>query len=205
MPETDGVKECAHCGAALADEQLICASCGEVQKRSRSVRCRQCGTVGSKSQQVCAACGEPLRGSRIWPALITLAILSGLLLALVLAAALWPHGLGGTRQPATVSTEPIASEVAATPTGAPSHTPVPSTTPRPSRTPAATPTSSPTPTATQTRSPTPTNTATPSSSPTPTPTSTATPTSSPTPTPLSLIHISEPTRLKTRSRMPSSA
>jgi LysM repeat protein/RNA polymerase subunit RPABC4/transcription elongation factor Spt4 len=185
VPETDELRECAHCGATLAAEQLICARCGETQRRFPRARCRQCGTVNSQSQLVCVVCGEPIRSYWIQPALIALSILIGV--ALVLVVAIWLRGLGRIQQPATGTTEQAPSEVAATPTEVLTFTPVPSVTPWPTRIPTATQTPSPTPmptwTPTQTRSPSPTSTTTPTASPTPTPTSTTTPTSSSTPTP----------------------
>lgn len=184
MPKTDGGRECPHCGAALAGEQLICARCGEIRKRSRRLRCRHCGTANSQSQQMCVACGEPLKGNWIRPGLIILAIVIGLALLLITAA--WLHRQGWTQQPIEVSTERVTSKVAATPAEMLTPTPAASITPRSTLVPTATqspsPTSTPTWTLTPTRSPTPTSTTTATASSTPTSTNTPTPSPSPTAT-----------------------
>lgn len=184
MAETDALRECIHCGAALADGQLICNRCGEAQKRSRRVRCRQCGTLNRQSQQECVACGGSLRGYWIRPVLIAASILAGVVLIMV--AVIWLRGQGNTPPPVTVPAAPATSEVAAVPTEVFTSTPVPSPTPGntsvPTRTETPSPTPSPTWTPTHTPSPTPTNTATPTSSPTPTATNTPTTTPSPTAT-----------------------
>jgi LysM repeat protein len=185
MPETDGTRECASCGAALAGEQLICARCGEIQRRSRRVRCRQCGTLNSQSQRVCVACGDSLRGYWIRPVLATLAILIGVLLVLI--AASWLHQQARTPQPVPVSTERATGQLAPTSMEMLTHSPAPSGTPLPTpittATPTPGPTSTPSWTPTQARSPTPTSSTTPTSSSTPTATSIPTTLPSPTATP----------------------
>jgi LysM repeat protein len=185
VPETDGTRECAYCGAALAGEQLICARCGAIQRQSRRVRCRQCGTLNSQSQRVCVACGDSLRGYWIRPVLATFAILIGV--ALVLIAASWLRRQARTPQPVPVSTEQATGQVAPTSVEMLTHTPGPSGTPLathiPTATPTPSPTSTPTWTPTQTRSPTPTSSTTPTSSFTPTATSIPTTLPSPTATP----------------------
>jgi LysM repeat protein/RNA polymerase subunit RPABC4/transcription elongation factor Spt4 len=189
VPETYGSRVCTHCGAALVGEQLICARCGETQRRFRRVLCRQCGTVNSQSQQMCVACGEPLQGNWIRLGLTVLVIVIGL--ALLLIAAAWLHRQGWIQLSTKVSTEPVTGEVIATPAEMLAPTPTPSITPQSTLTPTATPSPSPTPTPTWTQtstsSPTPTSTTAPTSSSTPTPTSTATPTSSATSTPTSTV------------------
>ncbi len=184
MPETDALRECFHCGAALADEQLICTRCGEAQRRSRRVRCRQCGTLNGQSQQVCVACGGSLRGYWIRPALIAGSILAGV--ALILVVAVWLGGRGRAQTPVTAAAGRATSEVAAVPDEVFTFTPVPSPTPGQTFAPTTTRTPSPTPTPTwtptQTRTPTPTSTATPTPADTATPAPSATPTATNTPT-----------------------
>ena len=185
MPETDALRKCVHCGAALADEQLICARCGEAQRRSRRVRCRQCGTLNSQSQQECVVCGSSLRGYRVRPALIAVSITAGVVLTLV--AVIWLRQQGSTQPPVTTTAGQATREVATIPDEVFTSTPIPSPTPgqtsAPTRTQRPSPTPSPTWTPTQTRSPTPTSTATPTASATPTATNTPTTPPSPTATP----------------------
>ena len=146
MLEADGWRECTHCGAALAGEQLICARCGETQRRSRRVRCRQCGTLNSQSQQECVACGGSLRGYWVRPALIAVSILAGVVLILV--AVIWLRQRCAIQPPVTTPAGQATGEVAAIPDEVFTSTPLPSPTPgqtsAPTRTQRPSPTPSPT-------------------------------------------------------------
>jgi len=54
------VAPCAHCGEALAPEDLVCVKCGTKAPQTDAIRCTACGAIAPSGTTRCPACGLPV-------------------------------------------------------------------------------------------------------------------------------------------------
>ncbi len=176
---------CKRCGADVRSGLSVCPSCGFDlgEKRRLKIRCHACGSRVLSGPYLCPMCGQVLRAN--WLPEIAL----GVVLLLVVAAAVWVWRRSALAANGSSRTAYVAQQMPTTPATivsatviSASSTPTPSLTAQPSATATPTPTMTWTPTLTKvpsTNTPIPTHTLLPSA----TPTLTAfPPTQAPTPT-----------------------
>jgi hypothetical protein len=106
--------QCAGCGAALADDQRYCLSCGA---RNAEPRVAYRDLLTAPGEPVPGAAGSSPVATRDWTPMIALGALGGLALVLVIGVLIGKSGFGGSEQasaPQVIRVGPSAG-VAATP------------------------------------------------------------------------------------------